>query len=130
METGYQICAVAAVCAILCAVLRRYCPDYAAILSIFCCAAAVMAALRMLSPVFDFLTRLQALTGLEPALFTPLLKTAAIGILAQISGSFCQDAGEGALGKAVELAAAALALVCLLPLGTAVLETVQTMIGG
>ena len=130
METGYQICAVAAVCAILCAVLKRYSPDYAVLLSILCCAAALMASLRLFAPVLDFLRRLRELTDIEPALFTPLLKTAAIGILAQISGAFCLDAGETALGKAVELSAAVLALVCLLPLGTAVLEAVQTMIGG
>ena len=130
METSLQICAVAAICAILCAVLRRYYPDYAVLLSIFCCAAAVLTALRLLSPVVEFLRRLREITGLESALFTPLLKTAAIGILAQISGAFCQDAGETALGKAVELSAAVLALVSLLPLGTAVLNTVQALIGG
>lgn len=130
METILKICAVSAVCGVICAMLRRYSPGHAILVSLLCGAAAAAAALRLFTPVLDFMKRLQKLTGMESAVFSPLLKTAAIGILSEVSSAFCQDAGEAALGKIVALCGTILSTVCLLPLALLVLELLQTMIGG
>ena len=40
------------------------------------------------------------MTGLSGAVFAPLFKTAAIGILAQLAGTICRDSGQQALAQA------------------------------
>ncbi len=62
--------------------------------------------------------------------FSPLLKTVAIAILGQVAGAFCQDAGQGALGKMVELCGTVLCLCTGLPLATMLLELLQELGGG
>ena len=130
METLMKVCAAGTVCGVICAVLRRYSPEHAVLVSLLCCTAAVMAAVRLLEPVLQFWRELQELSGMESAVLSPLLKTAAIGLLTEVSSAFCQDAGEAALGKVVSLCGGILAMVCALPLGELVLELLRTMIGG
>ena len=103
MDLYLKIAACSVVCAILCAVLRPYERALSLAISILCAAGAAMAALSLLSPVLNFLERLLAFPGLSSAVFSPLLKTVAIALLGQIAAAFCQDAGQGTLGKMVEL---------------------------
>lgn len=91
---------------------------------------AVAAAAELIAPVVSFLHRLQQMTGLNEALLAPLLKTVAIGLLTQIAGGFCADAGEQSLTKAVELTGTLLALITALPLANAVLQMIQSLMGG
>ena len=46
----------------------------------------------------------------QSALLAPVLKAAAVGLLTQLTESFCKDAGQQALAKAVELGGGVLAL--------------------
>ena len=85
---------------------------------------------RLLSPVLEFFEKLLSFTGLSSAVFSPLLKTVAIALLGQIAGAFCQDAGQGALGKMVELCGTVLCLCTALPLATMLLELLQELGGG
>ena len=52
------------------------------------------------------------------------------GKRAQLPESFCKDAGQQALAKAVELGGGVLALYALLPLASSVAELLQRMAGG
>ena len=82
------------------------------------------------APVLEFFEKLLSFTGLSSAVFSPLLKTVAIALLGQIAGAFCQDAGQGALGKMVELCGTVLCLCTALPLATMLLELLQELGGG
>ena len=57
-----------------------------------------------------------------------------VGVVAdkaeQVAGAFCQDAGQGALGKMVELCGTVLCLCTGLPLATMLLELLQELGGG
>ncbi|MGM9557578.1 MAG: SpoIIIAC/SpoIIIAD family protein [Oscillospiraceae bacterium] len=130
MELAFQVAAAAIIGSILCTVLRRGAPGYAYLTSILLSVALIMACARLLSPVFTFLRSLQTLTGLAGALFTPVYKIIAIGALTQLAGGFCQDAGEQALARIVELCGMVLALYAALPLAETALELLQTMTGG
>lgn len=130
MDTLIQIAGMCVIVAAAGLVVRRYRPELAFCLVAACCAMAFCAALPMLSPVVAFLRELAALTGLEEALLTPLFKTVAIGLLTQVAGAFCRDAGEAALHKSVELCGTLLALYAALPLARAVLDTTRTLMGG
>ena len=77
-----------------------------------------------------FLRRLSGLAGINTALLAPVWKAAAVGLLTQLTESFCKDAGQQALAKAVELGGGILALYALLPLASSVAELLQRMAGG
>ena len=124
-----KIAACSVVCALLCAVLKPHEGALALAVSVLAAAAAV-AALGLLSPVLEFFEKLLSFTGLSSAVFSPLLKTVAIALLGQIAGAFCQDAGQGALGKMVELCGTVLCLCTALPLATMLLELLQELGGG
>lgn len=130
MDVYVKIAACSVVCALLCAVLKSHESALALAVSILCAAGAAAAALGLLSPVLDFFERLLSYTGLSSAVFSPLLKTVAIAILGQIAGAFCQDAGQGALGKMVELCGTVLCLCTGIPLATMLLELLQELGGG
>ena len=130
MEAYVKLAACSVVCAFLCAVFSPHKGATSLAVSILCAAAAAMAAMELLSPVLDFFEELLAFTGLSSAVFSPLLKTVAIALLGQIAAAFCQDAGQGALGKMVELCGAALCLCAGLPLATMLLELLQELGGG
>ena len=130
MDTYVKIAACSVVCAILCAVLKPHEGAISLAVSILCAAGAAIAALGLLSPVLEFFEKLLSYTGLSSAVFSPLLKTVAIALLGQVAGAFCQDAGQGALGKMVELCGTVLCLCTGLPLATMLLELLLELGGG
>ena len=79
---------------------------------------------------WNFFEKLLSYTRLSSAVFSPLLKTVAIALLGQVAGAFCQDAGQGALGKMVELCGTVLCLCTGLPLATMLLELLLELGGG
>jgi len=96
--------------------------------------AALVPALIMLTellkPVAEFAIRLSELSGMEPSVFQPVWKAAAIGVLTQMAGSFCADAGEHALQKLLELGGIVTMLYVSLPLYEAVLSMLQKLMEG
>ena len=101
------------------------------LLSALCCVAlcGVLAA-ELLEPVLDLIDRLTDLAGISRAVFGPVLKATAIGILTQIAAGFCRDAGEGALAGALELGGVLAILYVSLPFFSAVLDLLGTLMEG
>ena len=126
----WKFAAMAIVCALLCTVLKQHGAELSSVLALAGCVGLLIAALTVLSPVMTFLRRLSGLAGINAALLAPVLKAAAVGLLTQLTESFCKDAGEGALAKAGELCGGILALYALLPLASSVAELLQRMAGG
>lgn len=125
-----KLAACSVVCALLCAVIKPHETAISLAVSILCALGAAIAAMELFSPVLDFFEELLSFTGLSSAVFSPLLKTVAIALLGQIASAFCQDAGQGALGKMVELCGTVLCLCVGLPLATMLLELLQELGGG
>ena len=126
----WKFAAMAIVCALLCTVLKQHGAELSSVLALAGCVGLLIAALTVLTPVMTFLRRLSGLAGINAALLAPVLKAAAVGLLTQLTESFCKDAGQQALAKAVELCGGILALYALLPLASSVAELLQRMAGG
>ncbi len=116
------LCLVAAVAA---ALLRRDTPEMGLLLT----AAAVLTggvlllgAASELAGLWDELT---VLTGLSPAVFTPLVKVTAIALVARVGAAFCTDAGQTALARLMDAAGALCALECAVPLLRAVTDLIR-----
>lgn len=130
MEQFLQISAVCVIGCICAVSLKKSTPEFSFCLILICCAAAAAAAGQIISPVIAFLEQLHRLTGLQDAILLPLLKTVGIGILTQITGGFCADAGEQSLARVVEISGAFLAVYVSLPLANSFLLLIETLLGG
>lgn len=130
MDVFFKAAGLALVCVILYLVLSKQSKDIALILAIAACCVIAVASLRYLEPVFDFFTQLQILGDLDPTLLQILLKSTGIGILADFCVMVCTDAGNAALGKAIQLMSAAIILWMSLPLFMNLIELVNKLLGG
>ena len=129
MTLFLQVCAGVLVAVLLILTLGSHGKEMGALLALAVCCMAVIAAMTYLRPVLDFLGTLEDLGNLDSDLVTILLKAAGIGLLAEIAALICADAGNASLGKAVQLLGTAAVLWLSLPLFTALMELLQTILG-
>ena len=115
METVGKLIAAALICCALNLLLRKQAPELMLALCAVVCALCFLTVLPFFSPVLAFVRRLEEITGLSQAVFAPLFKTAAIGLLSQFAGTLCSGF---------------LCIYLALPLLEMVLSLLQTMIGG
>lgn len=121
--------AAAAVAAAVCAVVvRKQAPELGLVLAACAGAVLLLYCSGALRAVVELMDKLMEAGGISPQAVGPVIKTAGIAIVTKLSADFCRDAKEGGLASAVELAGAALALVTVLPLMTAVVETLAGLL--
>lgn len=89
------------------------------------CVSAVALLLPEFAQMQALCSRALALTGLPAALFTPLAKVIGISLVTRFSCALCADAGQSALSALLGTAGAVCALVCALPLVSALLDLVE-----
>lgn len=99
------------------------------LLSIAVCCMLGGLALSYLEPVVALVQRLQDMTELDSEMLQILLKAVGIGLIGEIASLICADAGNAALGKALQFLSAAVILWLSLPLVNALLELLQEMLG-
>ena len=130
MDSMIKIAAVAILAAVLCLLLRQNEKAMALGVSVLSCVAVLLLGVRFFQPIWAVIQKLEELSGLSGSVTKPLFKVVGIGILTQVAGSVCSEAGEGALAKAVEISGTVLAVYVSLPLLTSVLSLVEKLIGG
>ena len=91
METAGKLIAAALLCCILCLLLQKQAPELTLALCALGCVLCLLLTLPFFSQLLEFLKKLETLTGLSGAVFSPLLKTAAVGMLSQLAGALCRD---------------------------------------
>lgn len=78
--------------------------------------------LRFLEPIVSFTEELRGLSGLDRELLEPVLKCLGIGIMSQICINVCNDSGQNAIGKMIEMSSSVICLYISLPLFRGVLS--------
>lgn len=104
--------------------------DGAVLLSLAVCTMVLLAAVNFLKPVVELIEFLRETAGLDQQLIGTVLKAVGIGLIAELAGLLCTDAGNASLGRAVEMLAAAAVLWLAIPMITSLLELVEQMAGG
>ena len=94
MDTVGKLIAAALLCSVICLLLKKQAPELTLCLCVLVCALCFLTSFPFFSPILAFFHRLQELTGLSGAVFAPLFKTAAIGLLAQMAATICRDSGQ------------------------------------
>ena len=120
MDLTFKVVAAGVCAALLALVVRRHNAELALCLTL---AVGLAGGLR------DALERAREMSGLSGALFSPVVKCAAIGVVCRIGSDECRDAGSSALGSALEFAGALAALWTALPLLSALLDTIEGVTG-
>ena len=91
-------------------------------------AVCCMVAISYLEPVLDFLRELETLGDLQGDMLGILLKAVGIGLVSEIAGLVCTDAGNGSLGKTLQMLGSAVILYLSLPIFTAMLELIREIL--
>ena len=116
---------IAAVCAMA---VRKYVPEVAILLSISAGVLILLYCSGALSSVKTFMDQLVETGGLTPGIIEPVVKVTGVSIVTRLTADFCKDAKENAVASAVEMAGSILALYMTIPLLTAVLELLGTLL--
>lgn len=125
-----KIVAIAIVCALLCAVLKQYKPEYAIVVQL---AASVLILLLVASAMGDLINAIRELidgSGIDTGYLTLLLKALGVAILTQLAADACRDSGETALSNKVELAGKVTIILLCLPLVKAMIQLSAGLIKG
>ena len=124
MDLFLKIAAGAIISVILATTLRGRSKELSAAFSILACTVLALSGLSMFRTAASYLQSLRELANIDSALLTPVLTVCAIGLLSRLCVSFCQEAGEGAIGNIVSLCGNLAAVCDSLPL----LDTVHTLV--
>ena len=130
MEWFVQACAGVMVAVIMWIVLSKQGKEYALVLSIGSCCMALLVMLRFFEPILDLMNRLQALGNLQPEWLDVMLKAVGIGLLVEICGLICADAGNTALAKTIQILGAVAVLWLSIPLMNSLIKLLEQILGG
>jgi stage III sporulation protein AD len=120
-----RFAAVVLIGLILALVVGRQSKDMSLLLTLAVCVLVCIAAMGFLEPVTELLRELRRLGNLDSGAVAIALKCAGIGLISELIGLLCADAGQSAMGKALELLSAAAILWLSLPLIREILNLIE-----
>ena len=129
MDLFLKAVAAALITAVIGLVLARQGKDMFLLLTLAACAMIGAAAFTFLKSVISFLQRLTEMTKLNTDLLAVILKTVGIGLIGELAGLICSDAGNAALAKSVQILTTAVILWLSIPLFESLLDLVQAILG-
>ena len=129
MELFWKTAAAVLLALVLVPALEKTEKDFSVLLPMAVCAMAAMAAISYLKPVLDLLWQLRDLGDLAGQTLEILLKAVGIGVVAEIAGMICRDAGNGSMGKTMQILASAVILYLSIPLLKGFLSLIQEILG-
>ena len=129
METFFVAIAATLMALVLYLVLRDHGKHMTALLSLAAVCAILVAAIQYLKPVTELIRSLSAASRIDPAYIRVILKAVGVGLIGEIAALVCNDGGNTALARGVEMLTTAAVLWLSIPLINAVLELIQQMTG-
>ena len=128
MELTWKVTAICLIGAALTGLLKKSNPELALLLAGAACILVLSAVLSRIGEVFHLLEDILQSSALPGELFTPLLKTLAIGWISHTGADLCRDAGQTALGTVVEMVGTFSAVIAALPLFEEIWELLQVLL--
>lgn len=130
MEGFFQAAAGILAAVVVWIVLSRQSKEYALLLSICACCLALAVTVQFLEPVLELVEQLRTLGDLQPEWLGVMLKAVGIGLVVEIGGLVCSDAGNGAMAKTLQALGTAAVLWLSVPLMNSLIELLQQILGG
>jgi len=128
MNDFVKAAAIALISVILCQVLAKQNKDISSLLTVAVCGLVAIAAMQYIHPIIDFFRRLKIIGQLDPELFGILIKAVGIGLLSEITGMICTDAGNSALAKSLHIMATAVIIWISLPLLNTFIQMIENIL--
>ena len=128
MEGYFKALTAALITVILSMAIGKQGKDIGVLLSVVACSMIFVAALGYLRSVMDFFHQLEEMIGLHGEYIPILIKSVGIGMVGEIGVLICSDAGNAALGKALQIAGTVLILCLSLPLFQGLLELISQIL--
>ena len=129
MDTFWKAAAAVLLAVVLVPTVAKTEKDISMLLTMAVCCLVAAAAFSYLEPVLYLLWELKTLGDLSGEMLGILMKAVGIGLVAEIAGMICADAGNGSLGKTLQILASAAILYLSIPLFQAFLTLVQEILG-
>ena len=129
MNIYFKAVAIVLITVILGLVLSKKERDLWVLLTIAAICSVLMCALVFLEPIINFFRTVKTIGNIDSDLFRILLKAVGIGLLGEITSLLCQDSGNGALGRGIQILSASVILWLSIPLLNELLELVQNILG-
>lgn len=129
MLSFFQAVAAVLLAVILILSIRGQGKDMGLLLSLFVCCSVGCIAMAYLKPVIAFVQQLRSVGNLDSEMLSVLLKVVGTALIGEIAALVCTDAGNTAMGKALQILTVATILWLSLPMFTALLELVETILG-
>ena len=129
MDTFWKAATAVLLAVVLVPAVAKTEKDISVLLTMAVCCLVAAAAFSYLEPVLDLLWQLKAIGDLSGEMLGVLMKAVGIGLVAEIAGMICADAGNGSLGKTLQILASAAILYLSIPLFQAFLTLVQEILG-
>ena len=126
MENYLKMTAGAIISVILGLVLAKREKDVSIVLACAACCMVMTGVINYIRPVIDFFQRVRSLSN---DILTLLLKSAGIGIMAEIVCLLCADSGNAALGKTIQILATSVILWLCIPVLNELISLVDTILG-
>ena len=130
MGTFFQAAAMVLVASVLGLILAKQGKEMATMLTIGVCCMVMIGAVAFLKPVLDLLRQLESLGKLNSQMVQILFKVVGIGLVSEIAGMICTDAGNASMGKALQILGSAVMLWLSIPVFQTLLELIQKIVGG
>lgn len=129
MTYFYQGAAAVLLATVVCLVLNKQGKDFSIVISICVCSMVMILGAAYLEPVLVFLRQLESLAQLENSMVSILFKVAGIGILSEIAGMICADAGNASMSKVLHILSTAVILWLSIPIFNEMLDLIQNILG-
>lgn len=129
MDLFLKAVAAALITSVVGLVLAKQGKDMFLLLTLAACAIIGAVAFAYLNPVIAFIRKLANMTTLNLELLAVILKTVGIGMVGELAGLVCTDAGNAALAKTIQILTTAMILWLSIPLFESLLDLVQTILG-
>ncbi len=128
MEKFYTATALILLTVILVLTLRKQNGEIALLLGLCGCCMGLGVTFGFLSPIISFIQKLQKIANLDHEMLRILMKITAVAFTAEIAATVCNDAGNAALSKVMQMLSTAVILYLSLPMLEALLTLVERIL--
>lgn len=129
MTHFWKMLGLAMMALILSLVVGKREKDFSLLVTLAACCALAGAVAEYLSPVLDFFRELEETAQLPSDILRLLLKALGIGLVTEISGAVCADAGNGSLAKQLQILSNAVIAYLSLPIFSNLLSLIREILG-
>lgn len=129
MDLYLKITAGILIASILCLAVPSHIKELSLMLTLFVCAGALIAGVEFFRPVITFAQKLISIGNLNQEYLQILCKIIGIGLISQICGLVCSDAGNQSMAKALQIITTVVILCICVPLLEELLSLIVSILG-